>query len=63
MNRKALIKEIALNYIEGRGLSKSLITGYTSEGRAITQLEEIEINLGTLTNYRLLELGKRNKKV
>ena len=50
-----MINETALNYIKRRGLSQSKISGYTSEGREISQLEEVELELGTLSNFRLKE--------
>ncbi|MCC6448598.1 MAG: hypothetical protein IT215_07920 [Chitinophagaceae bacterium] len=55
MKRETMIKETALNYIKRRGLSQSKISGYTSEGREISQLEEVELELGTLSNFRLKE--------
>ena len=55
MKREIMIKETALNYIKRRGLSQSKISGYTSEGREISQLEEVELELGTLSNFRLKE--------
>ena len=61
MKRETLIKEIALNYIKSRGLSRSKISGCTSDGREITQLEEKELELGTLSNFRLRELHKQYK--
>jgi predicted XRE-type DNA-binding protein len=61
MKREALIKEISLNYIKRRGLSQSKISSYTSDGRGITQLEEMELELGTVSNFRLNELHKQFK--
>ena len=55
MKREIMIKETALNYIKRRGLSQTKISGYTSEGREISQLEEVELELGTLSNFRLKE--------
>jgi predicted XRE-type DNA-binding protein len=61
MKREALIKEISLNYIKRRGLSQSKISSYTSDRRGITQLEEMELELGTVSNFRLNELHKQFK--
>lgn len=62
MKRETMIKETALNYIKRRGLSQSKTSGYTSDGRGISQLDEVELELGTLSNFRLKEWYDRFKK-
>lgn len=56
MKRADIIKNIARVSLEKSGLSLSLITGKSSTGRKITQLEEKELELGLLTNYELTKL-------
>lgn len=53
MSRLSMIKTTAKAYIKRMGLSEIIVSGHYSTGEEITQLEEVEIELGTLSNYRL----------
>lgn len=58
MKRDVLIKVLAKKMLVSSGLSQSLIVGKTSLGREINQLEWKEIELGTLSNYKLKKFWK-----
>lgn len=56
MKRINLIKKTAKAYLNRKGLSETVICGKTSNGRNVSQLERIELELGTLTNFGLKKL-------
>ena len=53
MKREEIIKIKAKKYLKSHGLSESIIVGKTLKGRNINQFEKMELELGTLSNFKL----------